>query len=259
MDVRYTPEMLFAHFVGLKGLAAKDLEVAPTVVLSWNKRLVQSLARTIGAKRSSAWVRQGRWPLYTGEVGGQRVSICHAQVGSPSAVMQMEQLISCGARIFIGVGWAGSLQPSAPIGSFLIPTACVCEEGTSVHYVGADAMVGPSQPLVEILQKSCQAVGVRANVGPHWTIDAPFRETISKIEKYGEQGVLGVDMETSAMYALGQFRGVQVCNLLMVSDELWREWRIAFGSPELEEAARVAKRVILRCLNYLAHPEKITS
>ena len=50
------------------------------------------------------------------------------------------------------------------------------------------------------------------------------------------------------MYALGQTRGVDVCNLLVVSDELWQEWRPAFGQPELREAQQCAERVILRCL-----------
>ena len=49
------------------------------------------------------------------------------------------------------------------------------------------------------------------------------RETLDKITNYHNQGVLGVDMETSAMYTLGQVRNVEVCNLLVVSDELWNK------------------------------------
>jgi len=251
MDVRYTPEMFMTYFAGLKGLAMEDLDVAPAVVLSWNPRMAKSLAEAIGARLSPGWIGEDRYDLYTGEVGGQRVSILHATVGSPCTVMQMEQLIACGARIFIGVGYCGSLQPSAPIGTFIIPTACISEEGTSAHYVDIDAVVGPSQPLVEILQKSCQTAEVKVKLGPLWTTDAPFRELISKIDAYSRQGVLGVDMETSAMYALGQFRGVQGCNLLVVSDELRHEWRIAFRKPELNKAEQVAEQVILRCLNQL--------
>jgi len=98
-----------------------------------------------------------------------------------------------------------------------------------------------------MIQESCQAEGVKVVPGPLWTTDAPYRELVSKIEAYRRQGVVGVDMETSAMYALGRVRGVAVCNLLVVSDELWHEWRPAFGSPELREATQRAQRVILRC------------
>jgi purine-nucleoside phosphorylase len=55
-------------------------------------------------------------------------------------------------------------------------------------------------------------------------------------------------METSAMYALGQFRGVEICNLLVVSDELWKEWNPAFFSQELQKAIEGAERVVQHCL-----------
>jgi len=68
---------------------------------------------------------------------------------------------------------------------------------------------------------------VVATVGSDWE-DPPLqppgvtvsitRETEEKVRTYAQRGVLGVDMETSAMYALGIFRGVEVCNLLTVSD-----------------------------------------
>ncbi|MFC1942905.1 nucleoside phosphorylase [Chloroflexota bacterium] len=248
MDVRYTPEMFMSYFAGLKGLAMEELDVAPVVVLSWGPKIAKSLANVIGAKLSPGWIGEGRYDLYTGEVGGQRVSILHATVGAPCTVMQMEQLIACGARVFIGVGYAGSLQPSAPIGTFLIPTGCVSEEGTSAHYIDNNAPINPSQPLVARLKESCHAAGIEVKLGSLWTTDAPFRELTSKIDEYRSQGVLGVDMETSAMYALGQYRGVRVCNLLMVSDELWHEWRIAFHKPELNQAEQIAEQVILRCL-----------
>ncbi|WP_324716569.1 hypothetical protein U7230_14640 [Carboxydochorda subterranea] len=42
-------------------------------------------------------------------------------------------------------------------------------------------------------------------------------------------------METSALYMLGRFRGVEVCHLLLISHELWHG-RPAVGSAELRAA-----------------------
>ncbi len=142
--------------------------------------------------------------------------------------MMMEEMIACRARAFLGVGFAGSLQESAPVGALIIPTSVISEEGTSPHYIGKEVHAIPSSNLAKII--------------------APYRELISKIEDYHNRGVLGVDMETSAMYVLGQVRNVEVCNLLVVSDELWHEWRPAFGTPELRVASQKAEQVILRCL-----------
>jgi len=42
-----------------------------------------------------------------------------------------------------------------------------------------------------------------AEVGPGWTIDAPYRETAEEIVAYREEGNLTVDMEASAIFTVG--------------------------------------------------------
>ncbi len=101
----------------------------------------------------------------------------------------------------------------------------------------------PDPRLVTIVEASCRAEGIAALTGTLWTTDAPYRETRAKIAAYRRAGVLGVDMETSAMHAFGQVRGVSVCNLLAISDELWREWR--FGGPVFGDARWRAEKAIL--------------
>ena len=190
-----------------------------------------------------------RHPFFKGQVDGLDVSLAHLPVGAPGTVMMMEEMIACGARTIIGLGWAGSLQPTAPIGSFLIPTSCISEEGTSAHYLDGDVSLTPDEVLVQALETAARDEGAQVTKGPLWTTDAPYRELRSKVQAYRSQGVLGVDMETSAMYALGLFRRVSVCNLLVVSDELGDEWRPAFGTPQLRAANEKAKRAVLRFLS----------
>ncbi len=247
MEERFTAQMVVEYHISRRGITVEDVGVAPVVIVSWGQRVIQSLADDVGAEPSPHWPYK-RYLFFRGQIEEQRVSFVQVPVGAPGTVMLMEELIAYGARVFLGLGWAGSLQPSAPVGTFLIPTACVREEGTSFHYLDADAPIAPDERLVELLQAGCEQDGAQVLSGPLWTTDAPYREFRSKIESYGQQGVLGVDMETSAMYALGQFRKVRVCNLLVVSDELWREWRPAFGTQELREATARAQRVMLRCL-----------
>ena len=47
-------------------------------------------------------------------------------------------------------------------------------------------------------------------------------------------GILGIDMETSAMYRVAQHRGVSACNILVVSDELWIEWNYGIDFSEFK-------------------------
>jgi uridine phosphorylase len=249
MQERITPQMTIDYTVARHNITVEEIGVAPIVVVSWGYEVIQWMVDSIGAELAQHWIYGERRPLYTGQIQGQKVSLAHLPVGAPGTVMLMEEMIACGARIFLGLGWAGSLQPFAPVGSLLIPTTCIREEGTSSHYLEEEVIVTADDRLVQLLKGACQAEGLEVHVGPHWTIDAPYRELISKIEAYARQGVQGVDMETSAMYALGQYRHVRVANLLVVSDELWQAWRPAFGTPELRKASQQAQRVIESCLS----------
>lgn len=55
-------------------------------------------------------------------------------------------------------------------------------------------------------------------------------------------------METSAMYALASFRGVRVCNLLVVSDVLDTKWQPGSSTVVLKRANEIAQRVVLRSI-----------
>jgi len=245
----FTPQMYLDYYTQHKNISIADIGVAPVVVVSWGRGVIDEMAEATGAEICPHWMYDARYPLYTGQVQNRRVSFAQAPVGAPGTVMMMEEMIACGARVFLGLGWAGSLQESAPVGSMLVPTSCIREEGTSFHYYPEEgATLSPDQRLVEGLKSAAEAEGARVATGPQWTIDAPYRELRSKIAAYQAKGVLGVDMETSAMYALGRFRGVSVCNLLVISDELWSEWRPAFRSDELQAATNLAQRIVLKYL-----------
>ena len=257
INERVNPQKYVAYYAAHRGITIGDIGVAPVVVLSWGERVIKSFADQVAAHRCPNWFYDEDhivYPLFTGEVEGGRVSFALCPEGAPATVMMMEEMIACGARLFLGLGWAGSLQPRAPIGSLLIPTGCIREEGTSAHYLGQEMPISPDMQLVKLLSSAAEAEGATAVPGVQWTTDAPYRELQDKIESYRRQGVLGVDMETSAMYALGKYRKIQICNLLVVSDELWGEWRPGFRSPGLRVATALAQRIILRCVEHHYRP-----
>jgi uridine phosphorylase len=245
----FTADMAVKHFIDQRGITVEDIGVAPTVVISWGRRVITSLAEKTGAQPSQHWLYGQRQPLFLGQVSGRQVSFVRLPIGAPGTVMMMEEMIACGARLFIGLGWAGSLQPKLPVGSLLIPTTCIREEGTSGHYLDPNIIPISDPSLTNLLEKAAWEKGDRVQKGPQWTIDAPYRELRSKVSSYRQQGVLGVDMETSAMYSLGMYRQVRVCNLLVVSDVLGDEWSPSFGTSELREATEKAEQIVLRCIS----------
>jgi uridine phosphorylase len=244
---RITPEMAINYKTRQQGISVADVGIGPIAVVSWSQRVIRSFAEIVGARTSPHWFYQ-KYEFYTGELNGQTINFVQVPIGAPGTVMIMEELIACGARIILGLGWAGSLQESAPVGTLLIPTDCISEEGTSAHYVDKTAKISADEELVALMQASAISEGRPVLTGTQWTLDAFYRELCDKIDAYRARGVIGVDMETSAMYMLGGYRGVKVCNLLIVSDEVWHEWRPAFGTAALKEAAKQGQRVMMRCL-----------
>jgi uridine phosphorylase len=53
-----------------------------------------------------------------------------------------------------------------------------------------------------------------------WTTDAPFRETEAAIEYARIQGILGVEMETAALYAFAQVKGKDVVCFAHITNQM---------------------------------------
>ncbi|MCK5230346.1 MAG: nucleoside phosphorylase [Desulfobulbaceae bacterium] len=168
-------------------------------------------------------------------------------VGSPMAVMTMEKLVALGAQLFIIFGWCGSLDPSLRVGDILLPTWAISEEGTSVHYPAKKRSTS-SDRIRGLLNSHFNKCGIKTVEGPVWTTDAPYRETRDKVLAYGSEGIMGVDMEFSAMSALAAFREVEMAAVFLVSDELWRkEWSAGFRDKTFKKKSKTILQILIRC------------
>lgn len=237
------PEEYARYVLGLRGLSADAAGVGRVVVMAWFD--VDAFAESMGAQLAPIG-------LYHLRTAGP-VSLLRVPIGAPATISVMEELIAFGARSFIGVGYAGSLQPRIPIGSLVIPGNCERDEGTSYHYLPPGQTVGPTERVVTALR---EAGAADAHLGPHWTIDAIYRETRDKIRAHASRGILSVDMEAAAVYALARYRGVEAALLLAVSDELWRpDWNPGFHAAELVAARARALETAWRAGGALASRE----
>ena len=148
-------------------------------------------------------------------------------VGAPMATLCLEKLIALGARRIVVYGWCGSLSPKLRIGDLFVPTDGLSEEGVSRHYpVPAD---WSEDALRLALTDDLMQKGYRPQHGSIWTTDAVYRETREKVARYGEQGLMAVDMEYTALRTVAAFRQVSVAAVMLVSDELFHlEWAPQF-------------------------------
>ncbi len=248
MEERFTAGKFIDYVLKSSNTKREDYEVAPTVVITWWNWVVEEFARLTGAHAPKHSLFARHFSVRTGEIGGEKVTFVLSPIGAPATVSTMEELIALGAERFIGFGLTGSLQEKAGIGTVVIPDESLSEEGTSSHYIKRKDGIRAGVKLLKALSEACAKNGKEFFTGKQWTTDAIYRELVSKIDRYRIDGVVGVDMETSAMYALGEFRKIDVCNLLVVSDELWHEWNPAFGQEILKNAMKDAIGVVIEAL-----------
>lgn len=177
--------------------------------------------------------------IYIGDFKGTQIAIAGPMLGAPQAILILERMIAMGARHFIATGWCGSLQTHVRIGDIVLPADAISEEGTSQHYPKCAAT--PSPHLQQSIERVLETSGMPVHHGTVWTTDAPFRETVSKVKKFQSEGVLAVEMETSALFTVAAYRGIDLAVVLVVSDDLSEfKWRHGFREPVFKEARQKA-------------------
>ena len=160
-------------------------------------------------------------------------------LGAPSAVLSLEPLIVSGAKEIMVIAYCGSLHPDYRMMNAVSVSKALSEEGTSKHYFPKKRIFHSSPALKKRMENILESSGLPYLEGSIVSTDAPFRETHSWLKEKQSKGIDLVDMETSAVFSLAEFYGIQAAALLIISDELWSGvWKVGFRSPELEQKIR---------------------
>lgn len=130
-------------------------------------------------------------------------------IGAPAAAAEMEELIALGVETFLVLGGCATLQPDASGRELLLADRAIRDEGTSHHYLEPATYVEATPGLVEAVERAADDRGVPVRRGPTWTTDALFRETVAEVEHYADEGVLAVEMEAAALFAVAEYRNVE--------------------------------------------------
>ncbi len=232
-------------FTASRGVREEDLSLPSLAIVTFSPRMLDGLVEVSGGRRLESW--RGRNPmLFLATMGDRTVLLAKSPYGAPTAVVLLEELAAFGVSRAVYVGYCGSIREEVGLGEIVLPSHAVREDGTSYHYLPGTEECRPDRALLEGLQGWLQQRGMIASVGGIWTTDALYRETVKKVRRYREEGVLAVDMEMSALFAAGAIRGVGVVGVLLVSDQLFDDgWTPGFFHPRLLEMERAINNTIL--------------
>ena len=193
--------------------------------------------------------------------GKNPMGLCLAgpYIGAPYAAMLMESLVARGVKQILILGWCGALDPQLSPGDLLLVEGALAEEGTSKSYLpleDAHSLVRPHLGLFNGLAAHLEEESIPHVRGKIWTTDAIYRETRDKADHFTGLGALAVEMECSALFAVGAHRNIPVAALLVVSDSLAQdEWKPGFSKKEFKAGRRRASDALMAfAKNKLAIP-----
>jgi uridine phosphorylase len=216
-------------------------EVGEYVLLPGDPKRTEMIAQHFEKPKEIAFNREFR--TFTGTVNGVKVSVTSTGIGCPSAAIAIEELVRVGARTFIRVGTAGSLQKEVDLGHLAIATAAVREEGTSRQYVPLQYPAVAHPDVVFALREAAQKLGHPYHLGITHCKDAFYSEE----EGYSAQtehnqdlwktwmrgNVIATSMEESALFVVGSLRRVRVGSILAIIGQTWAGKPVVHGiGPE---------------------------
>jgi len=194
-----------------------DIPPPHTLFFSYSADLLTHAARKQRGARCAGFFgelflfrRQGRQVGMAGNFG----------LGAPVTAVLLSEFAAWGVRRFIIVGQAGGLQPALPTGSVVLAAEAIRDEGTSYHYLPPAPAVRADEQLTAACGTALQAAFPTMSSGVTWTTDAPYRETEGEVARLQAEGVLTVEMEAAALFAVGEALGVATAACLVVGDSL---------------------------------------
>ena len=193
-------------------------EIAEIVLLTPMDSFLEALMLRAGDVREFKGFNNG----FNGTFGETRVSIFNSRIGSPVASDCTYYLRFTSCRSIIYAGLIGALQPTIRVGDIIVPTAALRGEGASKYFIDeaypAVADFGLLRTLSSILGEAYAGRDIDVHYGPIYTTDSFAAETKEFLEHWRSMNLLGIEMETSAVYTIAGMHGIKAASVHVVSD-----------------------------------------
>jgi uridine phosphorylase len=193
-------------------------DVRDVALLPGDPGRVQRIADRCDAVEELARNREYR--VVDAEYGDVPLTICSTGVGSPSAAIALEELAAVGVETVIRPGTTGALQADIEVGDMVVATGAAKEEGTTKRYERVEYPAVPDFEVVRALTDAAEANDEDVHVGPVVTDDAFYAETDEYVADWEAAGLLAVEMESAALFALARRKGLRAGAICTVDGNL---------------------------------------
>lgn len=156
---------------------------------------------------------------YTGYYKGKRVSVMASGMGQPSIGIYSYELFNFyGVESIIRVGSCGSFSPELHARDLIVAMGA-CTNGNYAAQYNLPGTFCPiaSYELVRKAVEECEKTGVNFRVGNVLSSDTFYDDANSGMQ-WAKMGVLGVEMESAALYCNAARAGKKALCICTVSD-----------------------------------------
>lgn len=199
-----------------------DKPVPAVCVLDPDGDIVRHLRRGDAAERHPGWACY-HTEMWVTRLAGIEIGIVGCAVGAPFAVVVAEQMFASGCRFLISVTSAGQLAEIGPTPYFILIDRALRDEGTSYHYLAPSRFAEAPPRLLAAVAPALSTLPQPVHRGAVWTTDAPYRETAAAVAARKAEGLLAVEMEAAALYALARAKGVPLICFAHVTNCMARD------------------------------------
>jgi uridine phosphorylase len=213
----FTPENLLREAKRQKSIP--EGSVPKICILDPDGDIVQNLFEAGLAQLNPYWACY-HTHMYNFTYEGIEFGIVGNAVGASFAVLVAEEVFACGCELLISMTSAGQIITKARPPYFVLIEKALRDEGTSYHYLPPSAFSTINAQLMECLTSAFEKAQHPVFSGATWTTDAPFRETEMAIAYGHSEGILGVEMEASALYAFAEAKGRPVICFAHITNQM---------------------------------------
>jgi uridine phosphorylase len=205
------------------GFGRADLDDGTTIALLSGDPARSELIATERLSGSRALSRHRGLDAFAARLPGGAPVVCATSgMGAPSTSIVVNELVQVGIRTILRVGTSGSIQERVDIGSVVIGSGALTNQGASADIAppGFPAVADPF--LVVALARAAAELGVDHHVGVMASTDTFYegqertassanphllRRLRGMIDEYRDLGVLNFEMEAGTLFTMGAVYG----------------------------------------------------
>ncbi len=161
---------------------------------------------------------------YTGTYKGKRISVQGTGMGIPSMSIYVTELIKdYGVKNLVRIGSCGAVKPEINLRDIILAEGASTDSQTNkLVFGGADFAAIANFELLLKAYNVVKEKKMNVHVGNVLSSDIFYSDDPNFWKIWAKYGILGIDMEATALYSIAAKYGVKALTILTVSDQIVR-------------------------------------